>query len=144
MLQLWLIFGHNFSTKPLVGCGKHETNDILLSDVKNPKSPDLEALEMFCNVVRVKRGMSIFRHYEVREGQPNGPEELVIANDFDSEIEHEFALLIFETEINASLIIPLTPEHLNNADENTSLDPNTDYKFSWLDIVLTLWYYKIL
>ena len=43
---------------------------------------------MFRNVVRVKRGMSIIRHYEVREGQANGLEENVIANDSDTDLEH--------------------------------------------------------
>ena len=85
---------------------------------------------MFRNVVRVKRGMSIFRHYEVREGQPNVPEEHDIANDSDSEFEHELAPLVFEAHINAPLIVPPPPEQLNNANENASLDPDTDYSFS--------------
>ena len=72
MLQRRLLLGHTFSKEPLVGFVKYETNDKVLPEVSNPKSPDLEALEMFRNVVRVKRGMSIFRHYEVREGQANG------------------------------------------------------------------------
>ena len=73
MLKRRLLLRHKFSKEPLVGCVKQKTNDLLLPDVSNPKSPDLEAMEMFCNVVRFKRGMSIFRQYEVREKQPNGP-----------------------------------------------------------------------
>ena len=98
---------------------------------------------MFRNVVRVKRGMSIFRNYEVRERQPNGPEEHVIANDTDSELEHELAPLVFKSQVNTPLIVPPPLEQLNNADENASLDPDTDYSFSWLDIGLILLYYMI-
>ena len=116
MLQRRLLLGHNFSKEPLVGCVKHETNDILLPEVSNPKSPDLKALEMFRNVVRVKRGMSIFRHYEVREEQANGPDEHVLATDSDTDLEHELAPLVFEVQVNAPLIIPPPPEQLNNAD----------------------------
>ena len=130
MLQRRLLLGHNFSKEPLVGCVKHETNDILLPELSSPKSPDLESMEMFRNFVRVKRGMSIFRHYEVREGQPNGNDEIVIANDSDSELEHELPPLIFEAQINAPLIVPPPPEHLNNADENYSLVLDTELSFS--------------
>ena len=130
MLQRRLLLGHNFSKEPLVGCVKQETNDLLLPDISNPKSPDLESMEMFRNVVRVKRGMSIFRNYEVRERHPNGAEEHVNANDTDSELEHELAPLIFEAQLNAPLIVPPPPEQLNNADENASLDPDTDFSFS--------------
>ena len=87
-------------------------------------------MEMFRNVVRVKRGMSIFRNYEVRERQPNGPEEHVIANDTDSELEYELATLVFEAQVSAPLIIPPSPEQLNNEVKNASLDPHTDYSFS--------------
>ena len=130
ILQRRLLWGHNFSKEPLVGCVKHETNDIILPDVSIPKSPDLEAMEMFRNVVCVKRGMSIFRNYEVRERQPNGPEEHIIANDFDSELEIELAPLLFKAQVNAPLIVPPPPEQLNNADENASLDPDNYYSFS--------------
>ena len=78
MLQRRLLLGHNFSKEPLVGCVKHETNDILLPKVSNPKSPDLESLEMFRNVVRVKREMAIFRHYEQRDGQVDGAEGMLL------------------------------------------------------------------
>ena len=127
MLQRRLLLGHNFSTEPLVGCVKLETNNILLPEVSNPKSPDLEALEMFRNVVHVQRGMSIFRHYEVREGQANGLEENVIANDSDTDLEHELPPLLFEVQVNAPLIVPPAPEQLNKADEN---DPDTDSGFA--------------
>ena len=130
MLQRRLLLGHNFSKEPMVGCIKQETNDLLLPDVSNPKSPDLEAMEMFRNVARVKRGMSIFRQYEVRKGQPNGPEEHDIANVSDSDFEHELAPLVFEAQVNAPIIVPPPPEQLNNANENASLDSDTDYSFS--------------
>ena len=125
MLQRRLLLGHNFSKEPLVGCVKHKTNDILLPEVSIPKSPDLEALEMFRNVVRVKRGMSISRHYKVREGQANGLEENVIANE--SDLEHELPPLVFEVQVNAPLILPPAPEQLKNADEN---NPDTDSGFA--------------
>ena len=105
-----------------MGCVKSKTNDILLPEVSSPKSPDFEALEMFRNVVRVKRGMSIFRHYEVRETQANGLEEQVIANDSDTDFEHELAPSEFEVQLNAPLIVPPFPEQLNNAEDNASLD----------------------
>ena len=85
---------------------------------------------MFRNVVRVKRSMSIFCQYEVREGQHNGPEEHDIANDSDSEFEHELAPLVFEAQVNAPLIVPPPPEQLNHANENSSLDHDIDYSFS--------------
>ena len=105
---------------------KHETNDILLPEVSNPKSPDLEALETFRNVVRDKRSMSIFRHYDVREGQANGPEEHVVPPDSDTDFEYELALLVFEVQVNAPLIVPPPPEQLNNADEN-ALDTDSGF-----------------
>ena len=74
--------------------------------------------------------MSIFLQYEVREGQPNGREEHAIANDSDSELEHVLAPLVFEAQVIAPLIVPPTDEQLNNADENASLDPDSDYSFS--------------
>ena len=126
MLQRRLLLGHNFSKEFLVCCVKHETHDILLPEVSNPKSLDLEALEMFRNVVRVKRGMSIIRHYEVRETQANGPEEHIIANYSDTDLEHELAPLVFEGQVNASLIIPPPPLQLIIADEN---DHDTDSGF---------------
>ena len=82
------------------------------------------------NVVRVKRGMSIFRNYEVRERQFNRTEEHVNAIDTDSELDHEFAPLVFEAQVNAPLIVPPPPEQLNNADESASLDLDTDFSFS--------------
>ena len=80
MLQRRLLSGHNFSKEPVIGYVKTETNKILLPEVSSLKSSDLEALEMFCNVVRVKRGMSIFRHYKVQETQANVLEEQVLAS----------------------------------------------------------------
>ena len=141
MLQRRLLLGHNFSQEPLVGCVKHETNEIILPENNNPKSPDLKALEMFRNVVRVKRGMSIFRHYKVREWQANGPKENVIAADSDTDLEHELPPLLFEVQVNAPLIVPPPPELLNNADEN---DPDTDSGFAWHDLILIISYYMLL
>ena len=127
MLQRRLLLGHNFSKETLVGCVKTETNDILLPEVSSPKSPDLKALKMFRNVVRVKRGMSIIRHYKVRETQANGLEEQVIANASDTDLEHEIPPLEFDGQLNAPLLVPPAPEQLNNADEN---DPDTDSRFA--------------
>ena len=126
ILQRRLLMGHNLSKEPLVGCVKRETNDTLIQEVSNPKSPYLEALEMFRNVVRIKRCMSNFRHYKVREGQANHPEENVIATDSDTDLEHELEPLVFEVQVNAPLIVP-PPEQLKNADEN---DPDTDSGFA--------------
>ena len=63
----------------------------------------------------------------MREGQANGPEEHVIATDSDTDIEHELALLVFDVQVNAPLIVPPPPEQLHNADEN---DPDTDSGFA--------------
>ena len=90
---------------------------------------------MFRNVVRVKRGMSIFRHYEVCEGQANELEGNVIPNDSDTDFEHELPPLVFEVQVNAPSIVPPPPEQLNNAEEN-----DTDSGFAWLDLVLILMY----
>ena len=71
--------------------------------------------------------MSIFRHYEVREGQANGSDKHVIATDSDTDLEHELAPLVFEVQVNAPLIVHPPPEQLNNADEN---NPDTDIHFA--------------
>ena len=140
MLQRRLLLGHNFSKEPLVGCVKHETNDILLPEVSNPKSPDLETLEMIRNVVRVKRGMSIFCNNEERETQANGLEEQLIANNSDTKLKHELTTLEFEVQFNAPLIFFPSPKQLNAAEH----DHDTNTGFGWLDLLLIQLYYMIM
>ena len=109
-----------------MGCVKHETGDVLLPEHAPRKRPDLETLESFNNVVRLKRGMSLFRSYE-RNGvglavpPPSPPEEEAEGEGGGGGRELDYAAL------EAGVLPPIVQLNLN---EPARLDPDSDYDFS--------------
>ena len=115
--------GENFSTEPLLGSIKHETNDILFLKRELQNVLIFEAFEQFRNIVLVKRKISIFRHYE---GQDAIARVMEVNQAVDEEGEHELRPLVIAAIQYAPLIIPPPPELIGFEDENAILDPDTD------------------
>jgi hypothetical protein len=106
-------------TKDLnVGYGNHETGDILLVNDDNPTNFDLVAIEFINNLIRLKRGMSMFKLYggHAEQKDPQSAEEGV-----DGAIELLHPALPAENIQDANLIA---------LDENARFDHDFNYDFS--------------
>jgi Zinc finger, C3HC4 type (RING finger) len=116
MLQRRIIMGNKCTKELLIGHVNHESGDILLPNEDKPKSLDLEAIDSINNLIRLKRGMEMFKLYEGHAEE----------NDSDSagtsgESSAELHLPAIAAEARAQLII---------LDENARLEPDFDYDFS--------------
>ena len=108
--------GIKCSKELLIGCVNHETGDILIPNEDKPKSLDLEAIESINNLIRLKRGISMFKLYD---GHAEG-------NESDSAEEGEEGA----HELNQPAIVAEIPAQFIVLDENARLDPDFDYDFS--------------
>ena len=118
MMQRRLLLGFHFSKSLFVGCINHETGDILLPEHEPRKTPDLATLESFNDVVRLKRGMSLFRSYE-RNGV--GEAAPLIPPAEEGGREPDYAAL------EAGALPPIVRLNLN---EPARLDPDSNYDFT--------------
>lgn len=130
MLQRRLLLGFHFSKQLFVGCVKHETGDVLLPEHEARKSPDLVTLESFNNVVRLKRGMSLFRSYE-RNGvglavPPPSPPEEEAEGERGGGGGGEVREPDYEA-LGAGVLPPIVQLNLN---EPARQEPDSDYDFS--------------
>jgi hypothetical protein len=118
MLQRRVLMGIKCTKELLVGYGNHETGDILLPNDDKPTSLDLQAIQSINNLIRLKRGMSMFKLY-------GGP-----AEQDDPEVAEEGGNGAIELQPPALPAEVIPDVNLFALDENARLDPDFNYDFS--------------
>jgi hypothetical protein len=116
MLQRRILLGIKCTKELLVGCVNHQTGDILIPNEEKPKCLDEQAIESINNLIRLKRGMSMFKLYEGNE----------VENDSD-ETERAGA---GTAQLNQPPIVAEAPPQFMIIDETARLEPDFDYDFS--------------
>lgn len=116
MLQRRILLGIKCTKELLVGCVNHQTGDILIPNEEKPKCLDEQAIESINNLIRLKRGMSMFKLYEGNE----------VENDSDETEEAGAGT----PQLNQPPIVAEAPPQFMIIDETARLEPDFDYDFS--------------
>ena len=116
MLQRRILMGTKCTKEIYIGCANHETGDVIIPDEDNPKSLDFQAIESINNLIRLKRGMSMFKLYEGHAEEDDSDSAGEVA-----EQGNELLNPVLAAEVPARFVI---------LDETARLEPDSDYDFS--------------